>query len=116
MPANPGGETASDNDRVVVIDPKEGESYPTCECGDPAVVRGLLVVNTRVYVNEPLCAGCFVPAGDLDLPENVSESILDDHTTSLITSPADEVIRNGNDVLIEHGPGDVSRLTLGGDT
>jgi hypothetical protein len=95
----------------------DSSQYPECEfCSSHAVVKAVAVVNNKVLPQTPLCADCHVPLPDLGLPEGTHASELMDegglYEPSLITSPADTVLRNGNTVIIKHGPGDESRITL----
>lgn len=89
--------------------------FPQCDCcGDPAVVRGILIVNNNAYANTPLCATCHVPPENLSVPDPVSiENLLEEHPEELITAPEDTVLISGEETIIRHGPGDESRLILG---
>jgi hypothetical protein len=114
MPAKSGDcETAE----TVSVDESDSEApYPQCEtgCGNPAVVRGLLVVNTRVYTNQPLCENAFIPADEIPLPRSVDRaSLLETHSDTLITTPADDIIHMGDEIVIDHGPGEETRLPAG---
>jgi hypothetical protein len=99
-----------------VVDKSNEEVTPQCDygCGNAAVVSGVVVVNGRVYLNRPVCADCFIPADEIDFPDDVDEEvILAEHEDSLITTPADEVLVVGDVTIIRHGSGKESRVRLG---
>ncbi|MDR5657653.1 hypothetical protein RH831_10745 [Halodesulfurarchaeum sp. HSR-GB] len=92
------------------------EQYPTCElCDEPAVIRGYLQLNTRVHPNVPLCAGCYVPLDEIEakFPYGMDRAdFAEEHPPEVITTPADHVMTQGEEVIIKHGPGEESRLRI----
>ena len=92
------------------------ERYPNCstECGRPAVVRGVAVVDEEVVPNTAFCSECFTPVSEVELPEEVDrEDVATVYSDSLIVTPADTVIQSGKVTIVEHGPGSESRVVLG---
>ena len=90
----------------------EQKQYQHCvACGAPAVVTGILQTNTTYSANTSLCGDCYIPTGELDIPDSLA-SIVDDHTTELLTTPADEVFIKGEIAIIDHGPGEQSRVKI----
>ena len=94
----------------------ESEPYPECseECGSPAVVRGLAVDGDEVFSGVPFCSECFTPASEVELPDEADRQVvLSVHQDSLIVTPADTVVQSGEETVIQHGPGEESRVVLG---
>jgi hypothetical protein len=95
-------------------DANASEDYPVCSsgCGRPAVVRGIDVVEGEVVPDTPFCDECFTPASKVELPDGVDrEGVVD--SDSLIVTPADTVIQFDGETIIQHGPGEESRVVLG---
>lgn len=92
------------------------EPYPVCSegCGSPAVVRGLDVDGDEVFSGVPFCSECFTPASEVELPDEADRQVvLSVHRDSLIVTPADTVVQSGEETVIQHGPGEESRVVLG---
>jgi hypothetical protein len=85
-----------------------------CElCDEPAVVSGSLVVNRHVHPNTPLCEDCHIPQDELSFPALIDEEAYKtEHEDTLITTPADTVIVDGEQTIIRHGPGERSVVDI----
>jgi len=93
-------------------DSDNDEQHPHCmACGAPAVVTGILQVGSAYTANAPLCEDCYVPTSELDVAEEQAE-VVGGHTTELLTTPADEVFLRGETAIIDHGPGEQSRVRI----
>jgi hypothetical protein len=95
-------------------DANASENYPVCSsgCGRPAVVRGIDTVEGEVVPDTPFCDECFTPASEVELPDGVDrEDVVG--SDSLIVTPADTVIQFDGETVIQHGPGEESRVVLG---
>jgi len=93
----------------------EHEQYPTCElCDEHAIVKSVLIINNRAEFAAPLCDEHYCHPSELGSPSHLSEAEFINKTQqafSLITSPADEIYNDGEEILIVHGPGNESKIT-----
>jgi hypothetical protein len=85
-------------------------------CSQPAVVKAVAIVDNCIEPLTPLCADCHVPLTELTLPgDTTAEDLMDIggvYEPALMTTPADDVLYYGDEIVIDHGPGEQSRLTL----